>query len=74
MFIFNPLLADQDAVMYMDLKLSSQVMQCDVHASGVMATENLSPSNFNQASNSGFRQNVRPGLWQPGIVPGFSLN
>ncbi len=34
---FLPFLADQDAAIYMDLKRSGQVMQYNVHASGVMA-------------------------------------
>ncbi len=36
-------------------------MQYKVHASGVMASESISPSDFNWSSNPGFGQNLRPG-------------
>jgi hypothetical protein len=49
---FLPLLADQDAAIYMDLKLSGQLMQYDVHAFGVVETESVSPLLFNWLSNT----------------------
>lgn len=40
--IFFPLLTDQDAAMYVRLKASGQLMQYDVHASGVTGSEHVS--------------------------------